>query len=278
LPSLLALRDELNQAHQYDEEVRIGLGGGIATPTAAAAAFTLGAACVLTGSVNQACVEAGTSQIVREMLAAARQVDVTMTPSADLFERGGQVQVLKRGTAFALRARKLYELYCAYDSLESLPLEQKTILEQDFFRHTLEEEWSLVRNYFDRRDRRQIQRAESDPRHKLALIFRSYIGQASTWAIAGDTARKTDYQIWCGPAMGGFNEWVKGSFLEEPDQRRVKIVALNLLFGAAVVIRAGWLRMQGITLPSGIGRYRPLPLDALSKSMNLETTVESVLS
>jgi trans-AT polyketide synthase, acyltransferase and oxidoreductase domains len=39
----------------------IGLAGGMGTPFAVAAAFVMGADYVLTGSVNQACVEAGTS-------------------------------------------------------------------------------------------------------------------------------------------------------------------------------------------------------------------------
>jgi trans-AT polyketide synthase/acyltransferase/oxidoreductase domain-containing protein len=30
----------------------------------------------------------------------------------------------------------------------------------------------------------------------------------------GDETRRMDYQIWCGPAMGAFNDWVRGSFLE----------------------------------------------------------------
>ena len=269
LPTLLALRDELTSVHQYAEPVRVGLGGGIATPIAAAAAFSMGAACILLGSVNQACLEAGTSQVVREMLASARQVDVAMAPSADLFERGGQVQVLKRGTVFPLRARKLYELYCQYDNLESIPPEQKQTLEHDLFKQSLDEEWGAVKAYFMQRDPRQVQRAETDPKHKLALIFRSYLGQASTWAIAGDATRRTDYQIWCGPAMGGFNEWVKGSFLEKPANRRIRTVALNLLLGAAVTIRANWLRQQGITLPPGVGCYRPMTLDAMCELADL---------
>ncbi|HLF24786.1 MAG TPA: PfaD family polyunsaturated fatty acid/polyketide biosynthesis protein [Anaerolineae bacterium] len=272
LPTLLALCDELNAAYQYAEPVRVGLGGGLATPAAVAAAFSLGAACVLTGSVNQACLEAGTSEVVREMLAAARPVDVGMAPSADMFERGVQVQVLKRGSAFASRARKLYELYCQYDSLESIPQDQRRILEQDFFRHTLEEEWDRTQDFFNKRDRRQIQRAETDPKHKLALILRSYLGQASRWAISGDPARKMDYLIWCGPAMGAFNEWAKGSFLEKIENRRVTSVALNLLLGAAVVIRAGWLRLQGVQLPIGAGGYRPMTVDAIHQLCELASS------
>jgi len=82
------LRDELAAAHAYDRPPCVGLGGGIATPEAAAAAFALGAAYVLTGSINQCCIEAGTSQAVCTMLAEAEQADVAMAPAADMFELG----------------------------------------------------------------------------------------------------------------------------------------------------------------------------------------------
>ena len=49
--------------------------------------------------------------------------------------------------------------------------------------------------------------------------------------------------------MGAFNEWVAGSFLEAPEQRRVATVARNILFGAAVLARANMLRYQGIPSP-----------------------------
>ncbi len=44
-----------------------------------------------------------------------------MAPSADMFEMGVKVQVLKTGTMFAMRASKLYELYTKYDSIEADP-------------------------------------------------------------------------------------------------------------------------------------------------------------
>lgn len=65
-------------------------------------------------------------------------------------------------------------------------------------------------NYFARHDPQQIERAEKNPKHKMALVFRSYLGQSSNWANAGDPLRKIDYQIWCGPAIGAFNQWVIG--------------------------------------------------------------------
>ena len=59
----------------------------------------------------------------------------------------------------------------------------------------------------------------------MALLFRAYLGQSSKWAIHGVPERKLDYQIWCGPAMGAFNDWVKGSFLEDPSRRSVAQMA-----------------------------------------------------
>src|SRR5690606_4321607 len=114
-PGMVALRDAIQSAHGYADPPRLGLAGGIATPDSVAAAFSMGAAYVLTGSINQACVEAGTAETVRRMLAEAGQADVIMAPAADMFEMGVKLQVLKRGTMFAMRARKLYELYRAHE-------------------------------------------------------------------------------------------------------------------------------------------------------------------
>jgi hypothetical protein len=92
----------------------------------------------------------------------------------------------------------------------------------------------------------------------MALVFRWYLGQAAHWAKDGESSRKIDYQVWCGPAMGAFNEWVNGSFLEDPAQRTVSIVALNILLGAAMLTRANVLRCQGIKLPPEALNIQPL--------------------
>src|SRR6185436_2533229 len=68
LPAILRLRDEIGRRHPSAREVRIGSAGGIGTPEAAAAAFLLGADFILTGSVNQCTVEAGTSDEVKDLL------------------------------------------------------------------------------------------------------------------------------------------------------------------------------------------------------------------
>lgn len=248
LPQMLALREELQQRFAYASELRLGAAGGIATPHAALAAFAMGAAYIVTGTINQSCVESGTSAAVREMLAHTEQGDITMAPAADMFEMGVKVQVLKRGTMFAMRAQKLYEIYRLYPDLAAIPPKERALLEESYFRQPLEKAWQDTVAYFNRRDPAQIARAEAQPRHKMALLFRSYLGQASHWATGGVADRKIDYQVWCGPAMPAFNDWVKGSCLEAVSNRRAALVALNLLYGAAVLQRLHVARLQGLDL------------------------------
>lgn len=263
VPTLIALRDRLQKQYGYTEPLRVGAAGGIATPASAAAAFAMGAAYVLTGSLNQACVESGSSDPVREMLAQAEQADTIMAPAADMFEMGVKVQVLKRGTMFAMRAAKLYELYRTYPSLEALPAVERANIEKNLFRAPLAEIWDKTRLFFHQRDPDQVARADRDGKHKMALVFRWYLGLSSRWANVGEAGRRLDYQVWCGPAMGAFNEWTKGSFLEQPRNRRVVTVAFNILYGAAVLLRLQTLRSQGLPLPGDWSHMTPLELEAL---------------
>lgn len=265
LPALLSLRDRLQAQHKFLNPLRVGAAGGISTPASAAAAFAMGAAYVMTGSVNQACVESGSSDPVRKLLAQAEQADVAMAPAADMFELGVKVQVLKRGTMFAMRAGKLYELYRRCGSAGDLTAAEREMLEKQYFRTTLEEAWESTQGFFRKVDPAQIERAEKDPKHKLALIFRSYLGQSSRWANAGEPTRVVDYQIWCGPAMGAFNEWVKGTFLERPENRKVVVVGMNILYGAAVTLRVNVLKSQGIRITSGLFRSVPRELAELNQ-------------
>ena len=127
------------------------------------------------------------------------------------------------------------------------------------------EEWEQTKRFFAERDPKQIELGEKNPKHQMALVFRSYLGRSSTWANSGDPERQIDYQIWCGPAMGAFNQWVKGTFLEKSENRTTVTVALNLLFGAAVATRLAWLRNQGIHLPPDVVRIRAIELPKILK-------------
>jgi PfaD family protein len=267
-PTIQAQKDGFQQQFGYQQKLRVGLGGGIATPSSAVAAFSMGAAYLVTGSVNQACVESGTCDTVRQMLAETRQADITMAPSGDMFEMGVKVQVVKRGTMFSIRAEKLYKLYREFDSIEALPDGERKKLETTVFKAPLLSVWEQTRSYFAVRDPRQIEKAEADSKYKMALVFRWYLGQSPVWANQGDAARKIDYQIWCGPAMGAFNEWVRGSFLEAPENRKVVSVAMNILFGAAVLMRANQYRQQGGKIEGGADLVSPLELDQIKEFLS----------
>lgn len=257
-PTIVALKNRMQKEYNYAKPLRVGFGGGIGTPASAAAAFAMGAAYIVLGSVHQSCVESGTSDTARLMLAQAGQADTAMAPAGDMFEMGVTVQVLKRGTMFAMRAQKLYELFRKYNSIEEFSAADRQNLENTILKDTFENVWAGTAEFFKQRDPKQIERANADPHHKMALVFRWYLGLSSRWAISGDEGRRVDYQIWCGPAMGSFNEWAKGSFFEKPENRKAVDAALNMLFGAAYELRIAAFRSQGIVFDSEISDFRPM--------------------
>jgi trans-AT polyketide synthase/acyltransferase/oxidoreductase domain-containing protein len=257
LPSIIRLRDELQAKHQFPTPIRIGAAGGISTPESALSAYMMGAAYIVTGSVNQACVEAGTSEHVRKLLANVAQTDVMMAPASDMFEMGVELQVLKRGTLFGPRAKKLYEYYMHYDSIDDIPTAERQKLEKTTFKKPLEEIWQGCIDFFTERDPEQIERAQNNPKRKMALIFRWYLGLSSNWANTGAKDRLTDMQIWCGPAMGSFNDWVKGTYLEPYENREAADIAEHIMEGAAYVYRIQALRTQGVNFPIEWASYTP---------------------
>ncbi len=255
LPAVQATRDAVAARFGLPGRIRVGAAGGLGTPQGVAGAFALGAAYVLTGSVNQVSAESGQSGAAQAMLADADIADVAMAPAADMFELGAKVQVLRRGTMFASRAGSLYEAYRLHDSFDQIPDRQRAKLERDVFGMALPEVWRRTAEYWQARDPAQLRRAEQNPKHRMALLFRWYLGNSGRWALAGDGTRGMDYQIWCGPAMGAFNRWVAGSFLADPANRTVVQIALNLLEGAAVATRVQQLRSCG--LPIAAPRFPP---------------------
>ncbi len=259
-PIILALRDEIARAQGYARPIRVGAAGGLGAPSAVAAAFQLGASYVLTGSVNQGAVESGLSDAGRALLAQAGLADVIMAPAADMFEMGVKVQVLRRGTMFGQRALRLYEIYQGFESLEALPAAARAKLEKEALGATVDEVWEATQRFWQERDPRELDKARANPKHKMALCFRWYLGLSSRWAITGEPKRRLDYQIWCGPAMGAFNDWAKGSFLEQPEARSAVQIALNLMEGAAVITRAQQLRTYGVPVPGSAFGFAPRPL------------------
>lgn len=248
--AMVAAAREMTAKHAYSQPLRVGAAGGIGTPWAVAAALQTGVSYILTGSINQSCLESGLAPAGRELLAKAGQADVVQGPAADMFELGAKVQVLKFGTLYAMRAQKLADAYRQYDSIDQIPSADRENMESQIFKQTFKETWEQTRVFFEERDPAQAAKAESDPKFKMALIFRWYLGQASRWAIGGVEDRRADWQIFCGPAQGAFNEWAKGSIFESAENRKVADLAMTLLYGASVVIRHKLAELCG-ALPFG---------------------------
>jgi PfaD family protein len=255
--SLTQARARISRRHSYPPNtIRIGLAGGIATPHAVASAFQMGAAYVLTGSVNQSAVESGLSQAGRQSLAGAGPADVMMAPAADMFEQGVKVQVLKRGTLFAMRGEKLYAMYRSGAQFDHLPPKDKAWVES-VLGEPFESAWQATRAYLLNINPDTVAKADEDGNKRFALVCRRYLFMGAQWAREGVEERKSDFQIWCGPAMGAFNEWVKGTPLEPLVARTVKQIAWNLLEGGAVLTRAGQLRSVGVAVPADMFSFSP---------------------
>lgn len=161
---------------------------------------------------------------------------------------------------FAGRARRLYELYRANDSIESIPDDERGELEDRVFQRPLSDVWQDCVRFFAERDPGQLRRARDNPKRRMALIFRWYLGRSSGWSIQGTPERALDYQIWCGPAMGAFNQWATGTYLATPANRSVVDVATHLMRGAAYASRVNQLRLAGVRLPADCVTYIPAPL------------------
>jgi trans-AT polyketide synthase/acyltransferase/oxidoreductase domain-containing protein len=236
LPAMLSLRDRLAKAREGSRRVYIGAAGGLGTPEAIAAAFVMGADYVVTGSINQCTVESGASSAVKDILQEADVQDTTMAPAGDMFEFGSQVQVLSRGLFFAGRAKKLYELYRQYDSLDAIDAKTRAQIERSYFKRSFEDVWEETKTYFRAIAPEEIVRAESNAKHKMALVFRWYFGHSFRLAADGKAEGRVDYQIHCGPALGSFNAYVRGTDLQPWTNRRVAHIAQKLMTDAAVVL------------------------------------------
>jgi trans-AT polyketide synthase/acyltransferase/oxidoreductase domain-containing protein len=226
LPALVALRDEIQQTYQYPNKINVGAAGGLGTPQAIAAALTMGADFIVTGSVNQCTVESGANNTVKDILQKINIEDTDYCPSGDMFEEGGIIQVLRKGVLFPVRAKKMHELYTKFNSLEELDEDFLETLENKYFGKSLDEVWDDIKTLFNEE---QVQRAQNDAKHKLALILKMYFYYSVNHAVIGNSDQKINYQIHTGSALGAFNSWVKGSEFENWENRNVADIASYLL-------------------------------------------------
>ncbi|SHH04279.1 PfaD family polyunsaturated fatty acid/polyketide biosynthesis protein [Streptoalloteichus hindustanus] len=259
LPTVLAARDRAQARYGYPEPVGVGVAGGIGTPVAAAAAFHLGVDYVVTGSVNQSCVEAATSDAVKRLLARAGVGSCELAPCATGFEDGAVVPVLRDGTRYSARARRLRQVFLAHEAIHEIAPTERRWLEAQVFGCGLDQAWRRVRDQLGQQDPAALDRAERDPKQTMALLFRWHLARTAGWAVDGDPTHEQDYQIRCGAAMGAFNDWVRGTVLEPLPNRRVAEVARHVMRGAAFHARVAQLRLAGLRLPEVCATYRLSP-------------------
>lgn len=244
IPAMVGLRDNMMKNFCYRKKIRVGAAGGIGTPEAAAAAFILGADFILTGSINQCTVEAGTSDKVKDLLEQMSVQDTEYAPAGDMFEMGAKIQVLRKGLFFPSRANKLFDLYRHYNSLDEIDEKTRIQIQEKYFNRSFESVYQDVVKYFTEYDPRQIERANQNPKHKMALIFRWYFNYTTDLALKGNNERKVDYQIHCGPALGAFNQWVKGTTLERWRNRHVDLIAQKMMAETAVLLNLRFQRLM----------------------------------
>ncbi len=243
VPAIIRLRDDVMNRYDYQKRIRVGAAGGIGTPEAAAAAFILGADFILTGSINQCTVEAATSNSVKDLLQKMNVQDTEYAPAGDMFEMGAKVQVLKKGLFFPARAKKLYDLYRLHNSLEEIDDKTKKQIQENYFKRSFSDVYNEVKDYLPSYE---IESMESSPKYKMASIFRWYFGYSSRIAINGNEENKVDYQVHCGPALGSFNQWVKGTHLESWRNRHVDEIGMKLMNETAELLNERFRKLFSI--------------------------------
>ncbi|WP_067499193.1 PfaD family polyunsaturated fatty acid/polyketide biosynthesis protein [Actinoplanes sp. TFC3] len=239
LPAIQALRDERSTRFPAAQRARVGLAGGIGTPQAVAAAFVMGADFVTTGSINQCTVESGISDAVKDRLQQINVQDTAYCPAGDLFEMGALVQVLRKGVLFPARANKLFALYQAHESWDDIPATTRAQIERTFFRKSADEVWQETAAYLQRTGRAaEAGRAARSPKRRMALMFRWYYGYSSRLSLTEPERDLANVQVHTGPALGAFNQWVKGTALHDWRCRHVDDIATRLMSeGAALLSR-----------------------------------------
>ena len=219
----------------------------------------MGAAYLVTGSVNQSCVEAGTSDAVRRMLAQAQQADVAMAPAADMFEMGVKVQVLKRGTLFAMRAARLYELYRTHEGLDRHPAGRAGQPGEDDLPGPDRGDLGADPGLFPRAgpvpDRAG---ASASPSRRWPWCSAGTSGCRRSGPTAATRRGRWTTRSGAGRRWRPSTTGCAGRSSSRPRIAGSRRSPLNILYGAAVLTRARILAAQGIPLPPGVPRLTPL--------------------
>jgi trans-AT polyketide synthase, acyltransferase and oxidoreductase domains len=154
---------------------------------------------------------------------------------------GAKVQVLKKGLFFSARASKLNDLYRHYNSLEEIDEKTKRQLQDKYFKRSFEDIFEEAQSYYSPQE---LELAGRNPKQKMALVFRWYFGEATRLALSGNPDQQMDYQVYCGPALGAFNQWVEGTALENWRNRHVDEIGEKLMAETAELLNRRFLLLN----------------------------------
>lgn len=241
-PAIAAMVAEISRQYHYHKRIRVGCAGSIGNPEAVAALFTLGADFVMTGSINQCTVEAGTSKLIKKVLQEIEIQDTEYIPAGDNYDYNTKIQVAKKGVLFAVRANKLYETYKMYNSISELNPELKEQIEENYFNKTFESVFDMIRPSLSEV---QLRRLEKLPKYKMALIFNWYYLQGMADAINGNESNMLNALIYCSVAMGAFNSYVKNTELEQWENRHIDVIGIKLMNDARIIYQKKYEQLSG---------------------------------
>lgn len=219
MTELLSLRRQYGAPAQ---QVFIGSAKEIGSPQSIASAFINGAEFVLADSIQQCTVESGLHEKAKILLQNATIADVKTAPCTELFEFGRKISVLNKGSIFVNRARKLYDLWKEYKTLESLSTEQRAAL-VEYFPNGIE---SVL-------EKLQSNVTAVDPEMEWTLLVKHYLQSATN-----QNAVLKDWCITCGPDIGALNSWLSKDKPTPWQDRHVDKLALHLLDAAHKLLNA----------------------------------------
>ena len=80
---------------------------------------------------------------------------------------------------FPARANKLYTLYLQHKSLDELDENTQKQIQEKYFKKSFKDIWEETKEYYSKFNPRELERAERNPKHKMALVFRWYFGYST---------------------------------------------------------------------------------------------------
>jgi len=116
---------------------------------------------------------------------------------------------------------------------------ERAKLERSFFKRCLSKVWEETLHYLSSRGREKDKEiAQANPKVRMARVLRWYFAYSTELAFSGSTEDRVNYQVHTGPALGAFNQWVKGTALEPWTQRHVDEIAIALMKATAEHLRS----------------------------------------